>query len=392
MRFCILVFLIFVISFSGLSSVQGEVSDLVTVEKDDLGFVRIETSDISGFNTKINVYADITYTSMGDMVMVMNGMGNNLMYMQMKDSDVVALEHTNFIFEVSKDNLKLQFNFETKNLLSGVNNSLLEKGNHQLAEVYGEYRFNNNFSIRGGKFFAPFGIYNSIRYVSPMISTIALPTIYELPGHYHKEAFYPPNPNVMISSNILLPGDAEFEGNLYFGSGKKDDSGLGFESTPSIGGRIKLVFNGQNSVGVSAYTLESAYRGQVLNQTIVDFGRENVLAFDTELVFLNDKLTLQSEFVRSNYRKTLNRKSYYVRLMYDIGRFTPFVMYDVLDDSGDFVYRNKMSRYGIGFNYKINENVFFKTEYHYHSFSKYDDLPKKLRTTNMVKISLSAAF
>ena len=90
-------------------------------------------------------------------------------------------------------------------------------------------------------------------------------------------------------------------------------------------------------------------------------------------VVLPWSLRWQTEYSRNAHPNGIQNSgtkyAYYTRLMYEAGKVTPFLMYDVFKDPQDLIYKNINHRIGIGAEIPLDDTFLFKNEYHYHYYS-----------------------
>ncbi len=351
------------------------------IDFDDPTNIYINTPEYGGVKTKFNLYFDYEYTKMEKMPMPMG-----VAYMEMDEQEHTAVRHLNFLGDFEKGAVRAHFNFEAQNLYTSGDDDGRDSTSRMM-EYYLESTLNDAFKVRAGKFLAPFGIYNDIRYITPLYATVVLPTIYAAPMGYSGGAFYPPDANAMFSGVLFPTDDIELYYAAYYGTGEKDDKGMGFNATPSTGGRVKATLHEMLTLGVSGFTFD--------NDVVGGTGQEDTIGADLELLLLDDDLTIQAEHVKTGYNGIKDRSSRYVRVMYKIDRFTPFVMFDRINDREDSHYKHKLERWGYGLSVRLTNNVYLKGEYHRHKFIEGDVKTmagKDISEYDMVKAALNFAF
>ena len=131
----------------------------------------------------INGFLGVEYTYMDGMPMVME-VGGTPMIMRMDSVSFLSMRHLNLLFTVEKDNFRALINLHSNNLFETNDDQDTFKGSFGIQEAYGEYTFYNGLRVRAGEFLVPFGIYNDVRYILPVFSTVVLPHIYEPPRNY----------------------------------------------------------------------------------------------------------------------------------------------------------------------------------------------------------------
>lgn len=317
----------------------------------------------------INGYMDLEYTYMSEMPMT-NTAGT--MIMRMDDESSLDQHHMNLLFDAERGKFRAHVNLESIYAYTTAGEYTLDtddpanhklegtkgKGEFSMLEAYGQYTVNDLFKVTAGHFLMPFGIYNEVKYITPLFATVVLPQMYQLPRMYTGGAFIHPTSNLMVSGDYMRE-KAELYYSLHIGNGERETSGLDKNKDKLIGGRLKLTLLDDIKVGVSYCTV---------NDSPDTDGRNNTFGADLDLTFL-DNFNLQSEYILDEYDKRDTRYSYYARLTYYIDKFSPFIAYDFWRDKRDLVYKSGMNRWGAGTGYNFTENIILKGEYHYHVFS-----------------------
>lgn len=344
------------------------------------------------WHVMVNGYADFEYTKMTRMPMFMPMMGGMMtnpamggMFMKMEPQRQLAQRHSNLLVDAQRGRFRVHLNFESLNTLTTEDRDIHPYKNH-LLQSFGEYMVSEGLSVRVGQFLAPFGIFNDIRYITPLFATVVLPFIYMAPGNYSGTLITPPLASAMISGQYY--GDTW---GLYYaaytGMEDKDRTRLDkHDLGNSVGARVKLsLFDDAATLGFSAYTVKDqttrktvpSSNGMGFQRMAVNNSREVTWGIDLDALPLPNLLPglrLQGEYVRSDFEGARNRSSYYVRLMYEIDRFTPFIMFDSLDDPADPLYRAEHKRFGIGAGVRLTNHLYLKGEYHLHWFVDEDRL------------------
>ncbi len=337
----------------------------------------------------INGYLDLEYTYMSEMPMT-NPAGT--MIMRMDDESSLDQHHMNLLFDAERGKFRAHVNLESiyayttereyeQDTMTGEITGG-KKGEFSMLEAYGQYTVNDLFKVTAGHFLMPFGIYNEVKYITPLFATVVLPQMYQLPRMYTGGAFIHPTSNLMVSGDYMRE-KAELYYSLHIGNGEREISGLDNNKDKLIGGRLKLTLFDDIKVGVSYCTV---------NDNPDTDGRNNTFGADLDLTFL-DNLNLQSEYILDEYDKQRDsRYSYYARLTYYIDKFSPFIAYDYWEDKGDLVYKRGMNRWGAGTGYNFTENIILKSEYHYHVFSGTSGLPDDTDKVHMFRASAIFIF
>lgn len=356
---------------------------------------RFKTPSIKGWDTNLHLYWDLQYTSMGDMPMEMTDDMGMPMIGTMKRQNYLDQRHTNLLLDANKENLHFRANLETLSLFNAGSQeyALVDKNVVRMLEYYGEYAQSDILKIRTGKFLAPFGIYNDIRFLTPLYSTVVLPVIYELPVNYKQESFYPPDANFMFHGQLKPINDTKLEYRFYLGTGKRDQDSIQLGSDLSIGFRARINYKEQYKFGLSTYTV---------NINPATDGREVVNGIDLLLGPFKGA-TFQTEFVKGLRELRKDRQAFNARLTYELGylnpsleKFTPYLMFDRLYDKEDLLFKKKGDRYGIGLAIKFTTNFSLRNEFHYHNFADPTEgdmeIPKNARNTKMWRTTFNVVF
>lgn len=285
----------------------------------------IETE--SDWNMQLNGYLDMEYTFMSRMPMFMNmSMGMDGMYMDMDAGHELAQKHINLLFDAENGLFRWHLNLES---LTSLTTERQDWERQHLLEGYGEYTFDDSLRLRVGKFLAPFGIYNDVRYITPLYATVVLPFMYETSRNYSGTPLTPP-PAVAMLSGQYWGDDWDLYYAFYMGTEDKTEQGINKRDVgESFGGRVRATMSEVLSLGFSAYTAKdqstrSFRTSPKIESAAVESPREFTWGADMEYKFPDD-VTLQTEVARSNHENMGSRLSYYVRLQKEIGSWTPFV-------------------------------------------------------------------
>lgn len=348
------------------------------------------------FDLSINGYVDFETTWMSQMPMAM-GSSTGPGVMTMDQQFTADQNHLNLIFGVRRDKTRVHLNYESRHSFStydGNTGALGRSGNgsddnvgsFRIAEAYGEYEVNKYLRIRGGNFYTPFGIYNEIRYITPLFATVVLPFIYEVPGNYRDTPLVPSNANFMVSGDFSIK-KMDITYNIYGAASKRNDNnsgrpvdrGYGAENTKekSFGAKTRFSFaEGKYTLGLSGYYTKfpDTYNNSTstVNHSSFLRGVELDLLLPWDLHLQVEHVT-QSNPEGKNAGFGHNKWGYYSRLMYEKGKITPFIMHDVFKDPNEAVYKFQNNRLGLGFGFKVSSNFHLKGEWHWHWFS---DQPK----------------
>lgn len=311
----------------------------------------------------VNGFIGSEFTHMGKMPIL----GNDSEAASEGDSVITYMDdmsylsyHMNLLVSAERDNIKTVVNLALRDA-----HDITTEGEHEVdtdfgvAEVYGVYLFHDALKLSFGSMLAPFGIYNDVRYITPLFASVVLPQMYEMPPNYVSEnnavsqIIMPPNANMMMSGDFLGDG-LDIEYYLYVANGsKRGDIGYG--------GRLRIILRENLKLGASFYKVD--------NDESISVGGETLTGLD--IVFkIEDILKLEGEYVNNDFEDRKDRLSYYGRLTGYIGSFSPFVSYDYVEDNEISIFKKGQRRYSLGFGYAISNYVTFKSEYH---LFQYDD-------------------
>ena len=128
----------------------------------------------------INVYMNGMYTYMSSMPMQV---GSTIM--EMPDDISTFQTDGNILFNVVRDKLRANINLQFHNAFSSEGqpgpDDEATSGAFQILEAFGQYSFAESLEVRVGQFLSPFGIYNQIRYITPLFAPVVLPMMYDPP-------------------------------------------------------------------------------------------------------------------------------------------------------------------------------------------------------------------
>lgn len=330
------------------------------------------TFDVQDIRLGINGYVDLEYTYMTRAPEIMTS--GDIGRMDIMSS--LNQHHMNLLFDAEKEKYRVHIN------ISSVNSYSTHEGEHDLGdfeiqEAYGEYLFNEHLKIKLGNFLAPSGIYNEIRYITPLFATVVLPQLYEPPSFYSGESILPDHGNAMLRGRFL--GETyDIDYSVYIATGERNEKGFDINRDKGVGIRLKTTILEDYRVGVTYFTIRNDR----------DEGRESTYAGDIALDLM-DSILLEGEFAFDHHNNKKDKMAYYVRMIYNMGDFSPFVAYDHFIDYEDAVFRNGMNRFGIGSGYSFSENIAYKIEYHYHKFNQNSGL---VEDTDRIHMFTAAAI
>lgn len=241
-------------------------------------------------------------------------------------------------------------------------------GSLRFAEVYADYRFTPGFGVRVGNFLTPFGLFNQIRYLTPLFATVVLPFAYETPFNYNRAPVFPSNASVMAHGKAALTDLFGLQYYAYVGAGRRNsndaseiDAGVGREANndKALGARIVLSATHDYLLGLSSYTVRETGEN-----------REFTLGLDLDL-----RLPGSLRFQFDGFQLTGNdemKVALHTRLMHQEieSRWVPYLSFDSFRDGRHSLYNKAQNRLGVGSMISLNEYVTLKGEYHYHFWSE----------------------
>lgn len=319
---------------------------------------------LEAFDTRLSIHAymDLEYTYMGKMPMDPGGMGP---VTAGEDLSTIDQENLNLIFQANRDRFIANVNLEFHEAFqTGFDNAGASEGhgNFGVLEAFGEYQQSDALKVRGGTFLAPFGLYNQIRFASPLFAPVVLPTMYEPPGNYEDSGgmdhLVPEEGNLMVHGVLGAEGP-RLKYAAYLGTGHRRGDGEDENKNKVIGARVMALF-GENTAGASVYSARdedgNGHRLHLVGSLDLSAGNLN---------FQGEVMTIES---RANNPNAVAILSYYGRLSYKMGDATPFIGFDYLEDGGNTLYRDGMYRWSAGVGHDVSSTVFLKAEYHYHKY------------------------
>ena len=216
--------------------------------------IEIETD--SDFRLQFNGYADLEFTYQRGMPAFSSNLSggkhndDDNIFEELSEISQLDQRHLNLLFDAEYNQFRWHVNLES---LYGFSTEIepYTENDIELLETYGEYTYNDLFKFRVGKFLAPFGIYNDIRYITPLYATVILPFIYEVKDSYSGSSITPPPGVAMLSGNYW--GDnINFYYAFYSGMEDKIEQHINTNDVgASFGGRVKLTFNENLTFGLS---------------------------------------------------------------------------------------------------------------------------------------------
>lgn len=354
---------------------------------------RINTSDAvsleaGDWHFGINGFLDGEYTWMDKMPMVMK----SGMLGTMEERSFLDQHHMNLLFGAETGKSRININLQSLNSFSSANAvGNIAKGQLDLKEAYGIYSFHDLLKVQVGYMLSPFGIYNDVRYITPLFATVVLPQMYEMPGNYRSAgsttAESVPNNLMPTDANFMLLGsysgdNVDLDYYFYVSNGERAANGIDTNKDKGIGTRLKATVLEDFKFGFSYFSVNNSVNDFGANSEV---GKEILLGFDAELNF-SDMLKLEAEYVYDEFEKRKDRHSYYVRLTGYVNKFSPFFAYDYAKDKANNLYKRGQARYGAGTGYKLSDFVTVKGEYHLHVFNDEKIAPALPMDTNNIKM------
>ena len=257
------------------------------------------------------------------------------------------------------DNIKFfsEIEYEDTPKFSGKND-----GSGELSEAEGkifveavnfDWVFSQALGARAGRFFAPVGIWSEDHY-PPFVTT------QERPLHIRK-IFPQLVDGASIFGNVELGDNNYFDYNLFIGNGESNVSG-------------KKDLNSSKAVG-----FRGNYHAPIFDEFMIGFslyqdGRDSSnndadkQAYGMHFKTRYKSLTAQFEHAKANldFPTTIqdsDSDGYYLQLSYAIDPWNIGVRYDFYDRTDLDI--EEVSRNTLFANYRVNENVVLKGEYHY---------------------------
>ena len=292
-------------------------------------------------------------------------------------------EHLNLLFGAERGNVRVNINLQSLNAYSSgavnPNGSVTSgrTGQIEFLEAYGIYSFHDLFKVQAGQMLAPFGIYNDVRYITPLFATVVLPEMYQMPPNYlsgdESSQFRSfdlsvPNNLMPTNANLMLLGNYSgdnvgIEYYFYVSSGERGADGTDVNKNTGVGLRFKTTILEGYKFGFSYYSVDNNDNDFAFNDRI---GKEHLMGFDVEINLFNDLLKIEGEYVEDRFKIRLDRRSHYVRLTSYVNKFSPFISYDFVKDKASVLFKRGQKRYGGGSSYRLSSFVTVKAEYYRH--------------------------
>lgn len=216
-----------------------------------------------------------------------------------------------------------------------------------------DYNYSQTLNLRAGRFFTPAGIWSEDHY-PPFVTT------QERPLHIRK-VFPQLVDGVSLSGNVELFSNHFFNYNAFLGNGQSNVSG-------------KKDLNSSKAVG-----FKTDYRAPLLDDFTLGFtlysdnkdssnNDADKFAVGYHLKLRHKNITVQAEYAESDlaFSDAVNdykNKGYYAQFLYDIDNWALGYRHDVFDKSNQS--NNETTRNSIFVNYRLNEYLKLKGEYHY---------------------------
>jgi len=368
--------------------------------------------EMGGGRLTIHGYVDFEYTYMDSMIM---NMGTQVM--PMRNTSFIDQNRLNIITDYGSGSFRVHLGLQARHLFTyDFYDSQVMRGTDtkiqymagrdrffHIQQGFAEYIISEAIVLRGGTFIPPFGIYNDIRYITPLYATVVLPMIYEnmpiyaTPDGRHQETL-PQQSNLMINGvkDMDIGEDSgEWRYFIYGGYGKgpnilydANDEWDDLKPERGFGVGAKTDFNYDDVIylGFSSYYYNHPGPNNTLMdptgdaETIRRLNRakqeslipnpfddsETILGISLEYKTWNERLIFQGEWMNSYFKERGGRGGWYLRTLLSLDKFTPFIMYDQFSDKENTLFKGGMNRIGSGIGFRITDNAYIKGEYHYH--------------------------
>jgi len=338
----------------------------------------------------INGFLGFEYAYMDQMPVVMDENGTEVIG-AMPSVSFLKLQHLNLLVSAERENLRILINFHSHDVGLAGSGHGAQRESIEVQEAYGEYIFRDFARIRAGSFLAPFGIYNDVRYILPVFSSVVLPQIYDTPRNY-SEATRPGEPVETVTpltpedGNFMFWGttgkqNLDFSYHLYLSNGTNHNGGRE-DRDLGIGGRLRLNARDMFKIGGSAYTVHNKGAPE---------GRARL--FGGDIAFSpSPSVLLQSEYVVNRYEKRRSRYSYYLYAGFPRLQWLPYLRYDFLKDPEHLLMKRKQERYTVGLTYRFKPNFHIKGEVHHHRIVDDTGLASDLASFEMLRLGLIMMF
>lgn len=257
----------------------------------------------------------------------------------------------NLLFDAPLNNnfsIKAHIEYEHSPKISSNSN----KGEITIEWAYAEYVINNNFSIRGGTFLTPFGLYNEIHDASPTYEFIRNPY-----GIYRADtvggfAMFPKfSTGINLIGNHFIASNLNITYDLYTANGENDtknEAENDENNNKAFGGRINVTPVSDLTLGVSYFydkkgTSESSHS-----------------AFAGSFDYILYPYHFRAEYASSEL-SGVQESSWYTEGTYTIKKFNPYLRYLMLDpddNESDDLWRAII----FGCAYKVQPDILLKLE------------------------------
>lgn len=271
-----------------------------------------------------------------------------------------------------------------------------DKGNVGYEYAFAEYTFSDQFKIRTGKMFTPFGIYNEIHTAKPSFMIVKEPNstnkmYYISDDNYEQIMLYP-----RWETGIALLGNYEIgdipidyiiqvaNGDILYGSGgneyEKDDNDY-----KAVTGRIRASLTDNLEIGVSFHhdvmtnyisqeTLLYVAKdtlGNDINVTSTEKIPDGTITVDSQgaqiIWHFTDEIRLEAEYMTGTLKvdgmPSFRRSGYSILPSYSISdKINLFFLYAKADPNHS-VDNNSVVNYSPGINVEVAENAFFKLDF-----------------------------
>jgi len=342
------------------------------------------TGEIGDARVSVNGYLDLQYTYMGRLPQGTETAPGVFAVAPTPADPISTLgqERMNLILRVDEERYRATVNLRAAQGVDGDTHST--GGRVEVMEAYGEYRRDERFSLRGGTFLTPFGIYNEFRYAISLFAPVVLATVYAPPDNYADSGglahVAPDNVNLMAAGALgRAPRWLAYA--VYVGAGDRTATGTDPNEDKAVGGRLTArLAGGRRSIGVSYYTAKDPQPWGRHRHTMASLDLwTGQLHTESEMLWVRTSTDAADVF------------AWYVRLSRPVGRATPFIGLDFFRDDANPIYARGMRRWSAGAGYEATSHLYLKAEYHYHTYPG-AAIPDAADAVHMVRLAAIMVF
>lgn len=226
------------------------------------------------------------------------------------------------------------------------------QGEFFVEQLFIEYHPSLNWNLRFGRLLTPIGIWNIFHY-PPYVPTQRWPLMV-------RRLFPETSDGVQFRYSRELFG-YRLDSHFYLANGTGNPGGLDRNENKAVGLRLNYSLDLFNGFDIGASYYRDKDNSDVTRNT-----------FAAHMLLNYSNLEMQAEFADRNNSPRgspgFNDRSFYVQLLYDIGRWTVAGRYDWLDED-DTLPDNEHTRYTAALNYHFAYNVVTKAEYNRNEFN-----------------------